>query len=65
MFMHWNRVIKLKITLSLAKLDIVGSSLKWNGLIFSDDTPADILLTLLLLSNISELSVGVKTKTSW
>ena len=58
-------LLNFKITLSLAKLEIVGSRLKWNGLIFSDDIPADILLTLLLLSNITELSVGVKTKKFW
>ena len=54
---------KIKITLPLAKLDMVSSRLVSNGLIFSDDTPVDIqLATFLLQSNISELSTGAKTK---
>ena len=36
--------LDIKITLPLAKLDIVGSSLVSNGLIFSDNIPVDIQL---------------------
>ena len=53
----------LKITLLLAKLDMIVSRLVSNGLIFSDDISVDIqLVTFLLLSNISELSIVAKTK---
>ena len=56
--------LSLKITLALAKLDMVGSRLVSNGWIFSYDIPVDIqLVTYLLLSNISELSISAKTKT--
>ena len=42
---------------------MVGSRLVLNGLIFADDIPVDIqLVTFLFLSNISELSIGPKTK---
>ena len=34
------------INLPLAKLDIVGSKLILNGLIFSDDFPTEILITI-------------------
>ena len=45
-------------------LDIVGSRLVSNGLTFSDGIAVDIqLVTFLLLSNIRELSIGVKTRT--
>ena len=51
------------LTLSLAKLDMIGARLESNGLIFSDDIPVDIqLLTLLLLSHVSKLSIGGKTE---
>ena len=51
------------MTLPLAKLDMIGSKLVSNGLIFSDDIPVDIqLVTFLLLSNITELSIGRKTR---
>ena len=36
--------LDIKITLPLAELDIVGSSLVSNGLIFSDNIPVDIQL---------------------
>ena len=40
-----------------------GARLVSNSLIFLDDTPGDIqLATYLLLSNVSELSIGAKTK---
>ena len=56
-------LLNFKITLSLAKLDMVGSRLVSNGLIFSDDIQVNILLvTFLLLSNFSELSIWAKTK---
>ena len=56
-------LLNFKITLPLAKLDMVDSRLVSNGLIFSDDIPVDIqLVTFLLLSNIRELSIGAKTK---
>ena len=55
--------LNFKITLPLTKLGMVGSGLVANGLIFSGDTPVNIqLVTLLLLSNVSELSIGTKTK---
>ena len=41
---------------------MVGSRLVYNGLVFSDDIPADIqLVTFLLLSNITEINVVAKT----
>ena len=56
-------LLNFKITLPLAKLDMAGSRLVSNGLIFSDDIPVDIqLVTFLLLSNIRELSIGAKTR---
>ena len=55
-----------KITLSLAKLGMFGLRFVLNGLIFSGDTPVDIqLVTLFLLSNVSELSIEAKTKNFW
>ena len=51
------------LNLPLAKLDIVSSRPISNGLIFSDDILVNIqLVTFLLLSNIRELSNGVKTR---
>ena len=42
---------------------MVGSRLVSHDLIFSDDIPVNIqFVTFLSLSNISELSTGVKTK---
>ena len=56
-------LLNFKITLPLAKLDMVGSRLISNGLIISDDIPVDIQsVTFLLLSNIRELSIGAKTR---
>ena len=52
-----------KFSLVLVELDMVGSRLVPNGLIFSDDILVDIqLVILLLLPNTRELSIGVKTK---
>ena len=57
-------LLNFMITLPLAKLDMVNSSQVSNGLIFPDDTPLDIQLVtfVILLSNVSELSTGAKTK---
>ena len=56
-------LLNFKLTLPLVKLVMVGARLVSNGLIFSGDTPVDILLvTLLLLYNVGELSIGEKTK---
>ena len=56
-------LLNFKITLPMANLDMVGSRLVSNGLIFSDDILVKIqLVTFLLLSNIRELSIGSKTK---
>ena len=55
-------LLNFKITLAFAKLDMVGSRFVSNGLIFAD-IPVNIhLVTFLLLSNVSELSTGAKTK---
>ena len=55
--------LNFKITLLLAKLNMVSSRLVSNGLIFSNSIPDNIqLLTFLLLPNIRELSNGAKTK---
>ena len=57
------QLLNFKITQPLAKLDIVGSRLVSNGVIFSGDTTVDILLvSYLLLASVSELSVGARTK---
>ena len=54
------------ITIPLAKLNMIGSRLVSNGLIFSDDIPVDIqLVTFLLLSYIMELSIGEKNEKFW
>ena len=56
-------LLNFKITLSLTKLDMVRSRLVSNGLILSDDILAYIqLVTFLLLPNIKELSIWVKTR---
>ena len=56
-------LLNFKITLPLTKLDMVGSKLVSNGLMFSDDIRVDTqLLPFLLLSNISKLSIGGNTK---
>ena len=55
--------LNFKVTLSLAKLDSVGSRLVSNGLIVGGNITVRIqLVILLLLSNISELSIWAKTK---
>ena len=56
-------LLNFSFTLPLGKLDIVGSRLVSNGLIFSDDIPVDIqVVTFLLLSNTRELSTGAKAR---
>ena len=56
-------LLNSKITLPLAKLDMIGSKLASNDLIFSGDIPVDIQFgTFSLLSSVSELSIGAKTK---
>ena len=70
---HWGRtlftkteLLKFKITLSLAKLNMVSSKLVSNGLIFSYDIPVNSRLIIFLLPpNISELTIMAKTKKSW
>ena len=65
LFSTKTELLNFKITQSLAKLDIVGSRLESNDLIFSDGIPVYIqLVTFLLLSNNSELSTGTKTTKS-
>ena len=55
-------MLNFKIT-KLAKLDMIGSRLVSNGLIFSDNVPVDIyLVTFLSLLNIRELGIGTKTR---
>ena len=56
-------MLNFKVTLILAKLDMVGSRLILNDLIFSGDILVDIqLVSFLLLCNVSELSIGEETK---
>ena len=56
-------LLNFKFTPPLAKLEMAGSKLVSNGLIFSDDIPVNLwLVTFLLLSLIKELSIGAKTK---
>ena len=56
-------LLNFKVTLILAKLDMVGSRLILNDLIFSGDILVDIqLVSFLLLCNVSELSIGEETK---
>ena len=56
-------LLNFKITLPLAKLEMVVSRLVSNDSIFSDDIPVNILsVTFLLRSNIRELSIGAKTR---
>ena len=57
LFSTKQELLNFKITLPLAKLDIVGSRLVSNGLMFSDHIPVDICLVIF-----SELSIGSKTK---
>ena len=54
-------LLNFKITLPLAKLDMVNSRLVSNCLVFPVDIPVDILLvSVLLLSNIREVSNEAK-----
>ena len=55
-------LLNFKITLAFAKLDMVGSRFVSNGLILADIPVTIHLVTFLLLSNVSELSIGAKTK---
>ena len=56
-------MLNFKVTLILAKLDMFGSRLILNDLIFSGDILVDIqLVSFLLLCNVSELSIGEETK---
>ena len=51
-----------KLTFPFGKSVMVGARLASNGLIFSGSPPVDIqLITLLLLSTISELGIRAKT----
>ena len=66
LFCTTTELLKFKITLSLAKLNMACSRLVTNGLIFSYDIPVNIrLIIFLLLPNISELTITGKTKKSW
>ena len=57
------KLLNFKLTLPLAKSVMVRGRLTSNDLIFSRDTMVDIqFVTFFLLSNISELSIGTKTK---
>ena len=63
LFYSKRELLNFKITLPLAKLNMVVSKLVSNGLIFSDDILIDIkLANFLLLPNISQLSIGANTK---
>ena len=56
-------LLNFKLNLPLAKLVMVGARLTSNGLIYLGNILSDVqLMTFLLLSNISELSIRVKTK---
>ena len=59
-------LLGFKITLPWTKLDTVGSKILSNGFIFSDDIPVNIhLVTYLLISTVTELKIGEKTKKLW
>ena len=63
--LFWTKtgLLNFKLNLPLAKLVMVGARLTSNALIYLGNIPSDIqLMTFLLLSNISELSITVKTK---
>ena len=52
-------LLNFKFALQFAKIDMVGVRVVSNSLTFSDDIPVDTqLVTLLLLSNITEPSMG-------
>ena len=56
-------LLNFKITLPLAKLEMVVSRLVSNDSIFSDDILVNILsVAFLLRSNIKELSIGAKAR---
>ena len=59
-------LLNFMLTLTLAKLDMVGTQFGSNGLILLGNTPVNIqLITFLLLSSVIELSTGTKTKRFW
>ena len=59
-------LLNFKVIQPIAKLDMVGSKLVSNGLIFLDDILFNIqLVILLLLFNITELNIRAKTKKFW
>ena len=63
LFCTRTELLNFTITLPLAKFDTIGSRFASNYLNFSGNISVDIqLVTFLLLSNISELSLGQKTK---
>ena len=58
-------LLNFKITLPLARLDIVDSSSVTNGLVISDDILVDIQLVTFFIatvSNIMELSIETKSR---
>ena len=60
------KLLNFKITLPLAKLDMVSSRLLSNCLIYSDHIPVNIqLVTFLLLFIIGALSIEAKTINFW
>ena len=62
-FSNKTKLLNFKVILPLTQLEVVGSRSISNGLVFSDDNPVDIQLVIfLLLSSITELSIGEKTK---
>ena len=54
-------LLHFKLTLTMAKLGMVGSRLVLIGLIFSNGILVDIQLVTLLLSNIRELNMKART----
>ena len=64
-FCTWTELLNFKITLLLANLHMIGSSLVLNALIFPDDILDDNQLVAILLSAVSELNIGAKTIKFW
>ena len=65
-FVLKQELLNFKITLPLPKLDMVGSRLVSNRLIFPDYIQVDIqLATFLLLSDIRQLSIEEKARNYW
>ena len=65
-FVLKQELLNFKITLPLPKLDMVGSRLVSNRLIFPDYIQVDIqLATFLLLSYIRQLSIEEKARNYW